>query len=69
MGKIITAVLGIGVVVGGAYYALNHMGGASTRESSAQKRQLDNVRQAASRIESDAEKRAQELDAKMQVGQ
>jgi hypothetical protein len=69
MGKIITAVLGIGVVVGGAYYALNHMGGSSPRESSAQKRQLDNVRQAASRIESDAEKRAQELDAKMQVGQ
>jgi hypothetical protein len=69
MGKILTAVLGIAVVVGGAYYALNHMGGSSTHESSAEKRQLDNVRQAASRIESDADKRAQELDEKMKLAQ
>ncbi len=72
MGKILTAVLGIGVVVGAAYYALNHMGSAanSAREgTSAPKRQLDNVHQAADRIESDAEKRAQELDEKMQLAQ
>ncbi|HEX8821330.1 MAG TPA: hypothetical protein VF794_15485 [Archangium sp.] len=70
MGKIVTVVLGIAVVVGGAYYVLNHLGDASTpRESSAAKRQLDNVHQAADRIESDADKRAQELDEKMNLAQ
>jgi hypothetical protein len=70
MGKILTTVLGIGIVVGAAYYALNHLGTAanSSREgASAPKRQLENVHQAADRIESDAEKRAQDLDEKMQI--
>ena len=69
MGKIVTVVLGIAVVVGGAYYVLNHLGSSAPRESSAAKQQLDNVHQAADRIESDADKRAEELDAKMQLGQ
>jgi hypothetical protein len=72
MGKILTAVLGIGVVVGAAYYALNHMGSASNSASegtSAPKRQLENVHQAASRIESDADQRARDLEGKMQDGQ
>ncbi len=72
MGKVLTTVLGIGIVLGAAYYALNHMGSSanSSREgTSAPKRQLENVHQAADRIESDAEKRAQELDEKMQIAQ
>ncbi len=72
MGKVLTTVLGICIVLGAAYYALNHLGGAanSSREgTSAPKRQLENVHQAADRIESDADQRARELEGKMQDGQ
>ncbi|HEX8436897.1 hypothetical protein [Archangium sp.] len=72
MGRILTTVLGIGVVVGAAYYALNHLGSASnsSREgTSAPKRQLENVHQAADRIESDADQRARDLESKMGDGQ
>ncbi|MCY1081685.1 hypothetical protein [Archangium lansingense] len=70
MGKLITVVLAIAAISGAAYYALNH---ASSRSSdsgaSAPKRQLDNVRGAADRIESDAEQRARDLESKMGDGQ
>lgn len=71
MGKMITAILAIAVISGAAYYALNHAsaGSSASGEPSSAKRQLDNVRGAASRIESDADQRARELESKMQDGQ
>jgi hypothetical protein len=64
MGKIITVVLGLGLTAAAAWYAL---GGTMGRgDPSAPKRQLDNVRQAADRIESDAQKRVEGLESKMQ---
>jgi hypothetical protein len=72
MGKMITAVLAIAVIGGAAYYALNHASAGTTTaasEPSSAKRQLDNVRGAASRIESDADQRARELEGKMQDNQ
>jgi hypothetical protein len=68
MGKMITAVLAIAVISGAAYYALHHMSAGTTAagEPSSAKRQLDNVRGAASRIESDADQRARDLEGKMQ---
>jgi hypothetical protein len=68
MGKVITAVLGLALLAGGAWYALNHAAAGSTPSgSSAPKRQLDNVRGAASRIESDADARAKDLEEKMRA--
>lgn len=72
MGKMITAILAIAVIAGASWYALNHMTAAATAEAtgpSAPKRQLDNVRQAASRIEADGAQQVRDLDAKMQTGQ
>jgi hypothetical protein len=71
MGKLITFVLAIAVIAGAAYYALNHAaaGSSSSGEPSSARRQLDNVRGAASRIESEADQRAQQLQEKMQDGQ
>lgn len=70
MGKLITAILAIAVISGAAYYALNHASrGSSAEGASAPKRQLDNVRGAASRIESDADQRARDLESKMGDGQ
>jgi len=66
MGKMITAILAIAVISGAAYLALNHGSrGSSAEGASAPKRQLDNVRGAASRIESDADQRARDLESKM----
>ena len=66
MGKVLTAVLGLALLSGGAWYALNHAAANSAPSgSSAPKRQLDNVRGAASRMESDADARAKDLEAKM----
>ena len=68
MGKLITAILAIAAISGAAYYALNHGSrGSSASGASAPKRQLDNVRGAASRIESEADARAKELEAKMRT--
>jgi Flp pilus assembly protein CpaB len=72
MGKMITAVLAIAAISGAAYYALNHMQASATSaagEPSSAKRQLDNVRGAARRIESDADQRARDLEGKMQDNQ
>ena len=70
MGKLITAILAIAAISGAAYYALNHGSrGSSPEETSQAKRQLDNVRGAASRIESDADQRARDLEQKMGDGQ
>lgn len=71
MGKMITAVLAIAVLGGAAYYALHHAsaGTPAAGEPSSAKRQLDNVRGAASRIESDADQRARDLEGKLQDNQ
>jgi Flp pilus assembly protein CpaB len=72
MGKMITAVLAIAAISAAAYYALNHMqanAAAAAGEPSSAKRQLDNVRGAAHRIESDADQRAHDLESKMQDNQ
>lgn len=71
MGKVLTAVLGFTLLAGGAWYALNrptagaHEANAQGTGPSAPKRQLDNVRGAAARIESDADTRARDLEQKM----
>jgi hypothetical protein len=70
MGKMITAILAIAITAGVAYYALSHASsGSSPEETSQAKRQLDNVRNSASRIESDADQRARDLEQKMGDGQ
>jgi hypothetical protein len=70
MGRLITAVLAISVIAGAAYYALTHGSrGSSPEETSQAKRQLDNVRGAASRIESDADQRARDLESNVGDGQ
>ena len=69
MGKLITAILAIAAISGAAYYALTHGSrGSSPEETSQAKRQLDNVRGAASRIESDADQRARDLESNMGEG-
>ncbi|MFY0581045.1 hypothetical protein ACN28S_48460 [Cystobacter fuscus] len=69
MGKLLTAVLGLALLGGGAWYALQRTAAvdATAPGTSAPKRQLDNVRGAASRIESEADARAKELEAKMRT--
>ncbi|HYO65969.1 MAG TPA: hypothetical protein VEU33_07800 [Archangium sp.] len=70
MGKMITAILAIALTAGVAYYALgNGSRGSSPEETRQAKRQLDNVRDSASRIESDADQRARDLESKMGDGQ
>lgn len=71
MGKMITAILAIALIAGGAYYALEHAKASdpTAGEPSSAKKQLDNVRQAGSRMESDADQRARDLEGKMQDGQ
>jgi hypothetical protein len=70
MGKMITAILAIAVISGAAYYALTQASRGSTADGvSAPRRELDNVRGAASRIESDADQRARDLESKMGDGQ
>ena len=71
MGKLITAILAIAVIAGAAYSSLHHTaaGASAAGEPSSAKRQLDNVRGAASRIESDADQRARDLEGKMQDNQ
>ena len=70
MGKMITAILAIAVLAGASWYALNRTAStpvaASAPGPSQPKRQLDNVRQAAQRMESDSEQRLQDMDAKTQ---
>ena len=69
MGKIVTAVLGFSLLAAGAWYALNHSANSAATATgpSAPKRQLDNVRGAASRMESDADARARDLEQKMKT--
>ncbi len=70
MGKMITAILAIAAISAAAYYVLEHSASRSTDSgASAPRRQLDNVRGAADRIESDAEQRARDLESKMGDGQ
>jgi hypothetical protein len=69
MGKIVTAVFAIALIAGAAWYALEHAAAGSSGEEGAPTRQLDNVREAASRIESDADQRAQDLDEKMKMAE
>jgi hypothetical protein len=70
MGKVVTAVLGICVILAGAWYALHHTGGdTSAGGASAPKRQLENVHQSAERIEADADKRVEDLEEKMKIAQ
>jgi hypothetical protein len=65
MGRILTAVFAIALIASAAWYALEHAAAGRSGEEGASTRQLDNVREAAGRIESDADQRAQDLDAKM----
>ncbi|ATB43242.1 hypothetical protein CYFUS_008722 [Cystobacter fuscus] len=69
MGKVLTAVLGLALLGGGAWYALQRAAAVDSTApgTSAPRRQLDNVRGAASRIESEADARAKELEAKMRT--
>jgi hypothetical protein len=70
MSRIVTFVLAIALVAGVAYYALGRAGGSSspTGEARVPTRQLDAVRQAASRSESEAEQRARDLEEKLRQG-
>lgn len=64
MGRILVVVLGLAVVLGAAYYYLNGQRGRTVEDVDAQVRpsqQLQNVREAAKRIEEDSQKRADEL--------
>jgi hypothetical protein len=68
MGKMLVALIGLGAIAAGAYYALRPKvaEGVADREAAAEqasqpsapKRQLDNVRQAADRIEAQGQDRA-----------
>ena len=72
MGKLITFILALAVIAGAAWYSLHHHAAeqtAASGEASAPKQQLDHVHQAASRFESDADKRAEDLQGKLQDGQ
>ncbi len=67
MGRILAIVLGLGVVVGVAYYAVTRHGGpqgdpGSLEGKSAPKQTLDNVHRAADRVTEDMAKRAREDD-------
>lgn len=61
MAKLVVFLLGFGIIGGAAYYYLQGAKARSSEEASEPKRQLDNVREAAGRIEDDAQKRANEL--------
>jgi hypothetical protein len=64
MGKILVLLLGLACVSGAAYLYLQRSanpGGIEDKQASAPKRQLDNVRGAAARIEQDSQKRADDL--------
>lgn len=59
MGKILSLLLGLAVLMGIAYWTMNHRNSTSVSDESA-KQQLDNVRGAAKQIEADAQLRADE---------
>ena len=69
MGKLLTAVLAIAALAGASWYALDarESGAAATSSEgpSAPKRQLDNVREAAGRIETDADQRSQQMEGQL----
>lgn len=70
MGRMILAILAMGIISGAAYYALNHATRSSSASgASAPKRQLDDVRGAASRMEAEADQRARDLEEKMGGGE
>lgn len=71
MGRIVTAVLGFSLLAAAAWYSLHHTTTASATADgpSGPKRQLDNVRESARRIESDADQRAEHLDETMKIAQ
>ena len=56
MGKVIVVVLGLAAILAAAQYAVKST--AAAPEQSQPSRQLQNVRNAASRIEADAQRRA-----------
>ncbi|MBI3186141.1 MAG: hypothetical protein HYZ28_28730 [Myxococcales bacterium] len=68
MGKLLVVLLGFFCLMGAAYYYLQgrQVGGAGASEKSAPKQRLDNVREAAKRIEDDAQRRAEETLGKAQ---
>lgn len=62
MGRLIAVVLGIGVLAWVAWYAQGRTtGGSAEAGRSAPAQRLDNVREAARRIEQDSQQRAEEL--------
>jgi hypothetical protein len=61
MGRILSLLLGLLVVVGIAYYVVQRTVESAGPGPSAPKRQLDNVREKAKEIEKDAQKRADDL--------
>lgn len=64
MGRILTVVLGLGVVLGAAWYYVNGQQGRTSEEIGVavqDSRALENVREAAERMENDAQNRADEL--------
>lgn len=61
MGRILSLLLGLLVVVGIAYYVVQRTAETMGPGPTAPKRQLDNVREKAKRIEQDAQKRADDL--------
>ena len=61
MGRILSLLLGLLVVVGIAYYVVQRTAESVGPGPSAPKRQLDNGREKAKEIEKDAQKRADDL--------
>jgi hypothetical protein len=61
MGRVLSLLLGLLVVVGVAYYVIQRTTEAAAPGRSAPRRQLDNVRERSKEIERDAQKRADDL--------
>lgn len=64
IGRILVVVLGLAAVLGGAYYFVSGSRGRTAQDVDEQTRPaqtLQNVREAADRIEGDAQQRADEL--------
>lgn len=66
MGRILTLVLGLGVIAGAVYWSLTRTSAPRATDDgpSAPKQTLDNVRGAAKRIEADSQQRVDETEQK-----
>jgi len=69
MAKILVFVLGLGIVLGAAWWYLQRVEEANLDHASAvsaPKRQLDQVREAADRMEDEAQQRMEQLDERVE---